>query len=101
MAEVASVNLEAILAKTTNTKHFLFTCTPASTSDTFTWDSSTVFNQTGGGYSKILVAWAQDSSTGMPKAISSNGSTIFTTRGWTTGDNKWFVHVVAINNLGE
>lgn len=102
MAEVTVV-VEDVLNKTQKTKMILLSGTPAATSDVITFDQSTsgAVVASGGGFSKVLSAWAQDSSTGMPKAISSNGSTVLTTVGWVVGDNKWFIYVVVKNNFGE
>lgn len=102
MAEVAVV-VEDVLNKTQKTKLVLLSGTPTTTSDVITFDQSTSgpVVASGGGFSKVMAAWAHDSSTGMPKAISGNGSTVLTTRGFAASDNKWFIFVVLKNDFGE
>lgn len=100
MAEVTVV-VEDVLNRTAKTKLVLLSGTPTATNDVITFDQSTLGRAIGGGFSKVLTAQAYDGSTGMPKAVSSNGSTIITTVGWTLGDNKWFLWVLLKNNFGE
>lgn len=100
MAEV-SVTVEDVLNRTAKTKLVLLSGTPTATNDTITFDSSTLAVAIDGGYSKVLAAWAQDGSTGLPKAISGNGSTVLTTRGFAVSDNKWFIFVMLKNDIGE
>ena len=102
MAEV-TVSLEDVLSRTSKTKLVLLSGTPTATNDVITCTFTTsggVFNAVEG-YSKVLTAQAYDSSTGMPKAISHNGSTVLTTVGWVVGDNKWFIYLVLKNDQGE
>ena len=104
MAELAATAVVELVSNLTEkNKLILLSVTPTTTSDVLTFDQSTsgLMVKTGGGFNKILVAQAVDSSTGMPKAISSNGSTILPTVGWTVGDNKWFIWVTVQNNFGE
>ena len=85
-------------------KLILLSVKPTTTSDLLTFDHSTaggLMIKCGQNFNKIISCVAIDSSTGMPKAISHNGSTILTTVGFVTGDNKWFIWVTAQNNFGE
>ena len=102
MAEATSQILLSVTSPTQKNKSYLFSVKPATTTDLITFDQSTsgIFKQAGAGASKLIAAFAVDSSTGMPKAISSNGSTILTTVGWTVGDNAWFVWAHFINDYG-
>lgn len=104
MAELAATAVVELVANLTQkNKLIILSVTPTTTSDTITFDQSTngVLNNSGAAFSKIITVSAYDSSTGMPKAISHDGSTILTTRGWAAADNKWFIWVVAQNNFGE
>ena len=102
MAEATSQVLLAVSGSTQKNKTVLFKVQPQATTDLITFDQSTsgIFKQSGAGSSKLIAAYAVDSSTGMPKAISSNGSTILTTVGWTNSDNPWFVWAHFINDYG-
>ena len=102
MAEATSQVLLAVSNPAQKNKIVVFSVQPQATTDLITFDTSTpgLGMQIGGGYSKLIMAYAVDSSTGMHKAIASNGSTILTTVGWTVGDNAWFVVAHFINDLG-
>ena len=99
----ATAVVEGVFNRDQKNKLILLSVTPTTTSDTLTFDQSTsgLMIRCGQSFSKVITAQAYDSSTGMPKAISSDGSTILTTVGWVTGDNKWFIWVAALNNFGE
>ena len=104
MAELAgTAAVELVANMSQKNKLLVLSVTPTTTSDTITFDMSTtgVLVKAGGAFNKVVTVYAYDSSTGMPKAISHNGSTVLTTRGWATGDNKWFIWVVAQNDYGE
>lgn len=103
MAELAgTANVEVIGNLSQKNKFIVLSVTPTTTSDTITFDQSTTGTmiRCGQSFSKIISVSAVDSSTGMPKSISHNGSTILTTRGWVTGDNKWFITIIAENQMG-
>jgi len=103
MAELAgTANVELVANLSSKNKLVVLSVTPTTTSDVITFDQSTtgVMIKSGQSFSKIITAKAYDSSTGISKAISHNGSTILTTVGWTVGDNKWFIEVVAENQQG-
>ena len=104
MAELAATAVVELVANlTSKNKLILLSVAPTTTSDVITFDQSTsgIVPRVDGGFEKVVAAWATDSSTGMPKAISSNGSTILTTVGWAVGDNKWFIWVTVRNQKGE
>ena len=104
MAELsATANVEIVANLTQKNKLILLSVTPTTTSDVLTFDQSTsgLMVKCGQAFNKVISAQAYDSSTGMPKAISSNGSTILTTVGWVVGDNKWFIWIAVQNNYGE
>lgn len=104
MAELAATAVVELVSNLTSKhKQILISVTPTATNDVITFDQSTsgVVVKAGGGFEKIVTAWAIDGSTGMPKAISGNGSTILTTVGWENSDNKWFIWVIARNESGE
>ena len=89
----------AVLNSTNRNKLVVLQAGPIATDTTITFDQSTLgLGITG--FSKIVSAHAYDASTGMPKAISHNGSTILTTVGFTPGDNPWHVWVVLLNDGG-
>lgn len=103
MAELAgTANVEVISNLSQKNKLLILSVTPTATNDTITFDQSTtgILIKAGQCFSKIISCTAYDSSTGMPKAISHNGSTILTTRGWVMGDSKWFIQVIAENQMG-
>ena len=104
MVELAATTVVEMVANLSHkNKLILLSVTPTTTSDLLTFDQSTsgLMVRCGQNFNKIISCIAVDSSTGMPKAISHNGSTILTTVGWTNGDNKWFIWVAAQNNFGE
>ena len=104
MAELSATAVVELVANlTSKNKLILLSVTPTTTSDVITFDQSTsgLAPRIGGGFEKVVAAWAIDGSTGMPKSISGNGSTILTTRGWENSDNKWFIWVVVRNQAGE
>lgn len=103
MAELAATAVVELVANlTSKNKLILLSLAPTSTSDVITFDQSTSgIVARVGGFERVVAAWAIDGSTGMPKAISGNGSTILTTRGYLGTDNKWFVWVVTRNQAGE
>ena len=105
MAELAATSVvEAVSNLSQKNKLIILSVTPTSTSDLLTFDHTTVgglMTKCEASFSKIITAQAYDSSTGMPKSISHNGSTILTTVGWTAGDNKWFIWLFVQNNYGE
>jgi len=103
MAELAATaNVEIVANLTSKNKLVVLSVTPTATNDTITFDQSTTgaMIRCGQSFSKIISCIAVDSSTGIPKAISHNGSTVLTTRGWTLGDNKWFIWITAENQMG-
>ena len=99
----ATAVVEVVQNLSQKNKLILLSVAPTTTSDVLTFDQSTsgLMIKCGMNFNKVVSAQAFDSSTGMPKAISSNGSTVLTTVGWTVGDNKWFIWIVAQNNFGE
>ena len=99
----ATVVVMAVLNSTNRNKLVLLRALPTATDSTITFDQSTrgAYSQIGGGFSKVVSAQAFDSSTGMPKSISSNGSTVLTTVGFTSSDNEWFVWAVLSNDSGD
>ena len=99
----ATAVVELVSNLTSKNKLVLLSVTPTATNDVLTFDQSTsgLMVRCGQSFSKVVAAQAFDSSTGMPKAISSNGSTILTTVGWVTGDNKWWIWITTLNNFGQ
>lgn len=100
MAEATSQVVLGVFNSTNRNKLVVLKVSPQATTDLITFDQSTLGKSIGQNFNKVLAAHAYDSSTGMPKAISSDGSTILTTVGWTLGDNAWFVWATLLNDTG-
>ena len=92
----------AVLNATNINKLVVLKAALNATDNTITFDQSSrgTYAQVGGGFNKVITAIAFDSSTGLPKAISSNGSTVLTTVGFTGGDNDWFIWAICTNDSG-